>query len=91
LCVLKKTDFGVRMLYANLWLFKDLLGGLMTKHPLTNTIVRTSTGLVRFNSGIKVLFFRSRACAVVGCSFHACAVLDTGINQLRMRRTDRNE
>jgi hypothetical protein len=76
------------MLYANLWLFKDLLGGLMTKHPLTNTIVRTSTGLVRFNSGIKVLF-GSRACAVIRCSFHACAVLETWFHQLRMREVRR--
>lgn len=54
--LLMQTDFGIRMIYANLWLFKDLLGSLMTKHPLTNTIVKTSTGLVRFNSGIKVVF-----------------------------------
>jgi hypothetical protein len=60
------------MLYANLWLFKDLLGGLMTQHPLTNTIVRTSTGLVRFNSGIKVV--QDHACAVARWSVHACAL-----------------
>jgi len=42
------------MFYANLWIFKDLMASVMESDPLQSTLIRTSTGLTMFNSGIKV-------------------------------------
>ncbi|XP_018101973.1 N-fatty-acyl-amino acid synthase/hydrolase PM20D1 isoform X2 [Xenopus laevis] len=50
-----KFDFPLNIIMANLWLFSPILSRILERSPSTNAIVRTTTALTIFKSGIKVL------------------------------------
>src|SRR5262249_35711364 len=59
--------FRSRIMLSNLWLFSPLVTRALTRTPLTNAWVRTTTAPTMFQSGVKENVLPSRARAVVNC------------------------
>jgi carboxypeptidase PM20D1 len=57
--------FGMRLLFANRWLFGPLIERNLTRNPSTNAAVRTTTAATVFEGGTKDNVLPSRARAVV--------------------------
>lgn len=47
-------SFDLRMLYANFWLFTDLLTSKMERDQTMNSLLRTTTAMTIIKGGIKV-------------------------------------
>uniref|UniRef100_A0A8D0TND2 N-fatty-acyl-amino acid synthase/hydrolase PM20D1 n=1 Tax=Sus scrofa TaxID=9823 RepID=A0A8D0TND2_PIG len=47
-------SFPTNLFLSNMWLFRPLVSRLMERNFVTNALVRTTTALTMFNSGIKV-------------------------------------
>ncbi|MCP3097450.1 M20 family peptidase [Myxococcus sp. K15C18031901] len=60
-----EMSFGMRVLFANLWLTEPLVVAQLTSKPTTNAAVRTTTAATMFQAGVKDNVLPSRARAVV--------------------------
>jgi carboxypeptidase PM20D1 len=60
-----EMPFGMRLLFANRWLFGPLIERNLTRNPSTNAAVRTTTAATVFEGGTKDNVLPSRARAVV--------------------------
>jgi carboxypeptidase PM20D1 len=49
----RETPFYLRLVFANLWLFKSILFRFFTAKPELNAMVRTTTAVTMFSGGIK--------------------------------------
>lgn len=57
--------FGIRMIFANLWLFRPLLRRIMTRNPRTAAMLRTTSAVTMISGGIKDNVLPTRASAAV--------------------------
>ncbi|NMO22404.1 M20/M25/M40 family metallo-hydrolase, partial [Pyxidicoccus fallax] len=60
-----EMPFGMRLVFANLWLFEPLVVRQLTAQPSTNAAVRTTTAATMFEGSVKDNVLPSRARAVV--------------------------
>lgn len=60
-----EMSFPSRMIMANLWLFAPLVENRFAKAPATNAVIRTTTAVTMFQSGVKENVLPTRARAVV--------------------------
>ena len=60
-----EMPFGQRMAMSNLWLFKPVVEGMLSKAPSTNAMLRTTTALTIINAGNKENVLPGKAEAVV--------------------------
>ncbi|XP_059487355.1 N-fatty-acyl-amino acid synthase/hydrolase PM20D1-like [Neocloeon triangulifer] len=77
------TDYGIRIFYANMWLFGPLMASIMQNDPLQSTVVKTSTGLTMFNSGVKDNVIPDKATALVNHRVHPGQTIDQVIEHDR--------
>lgn len=63
-------SFPTNLFLSNMWLFRPLVGRLMERNYITNALVRTTTALTMFNSGIKVNVIPAVAQAIVDFRIH---------------------
>ncbi|KAK7489673.1 hypothetical protein BaRGS_00019068 [Batillaria attramentaria] len=59
-----------RLVMSNLWLFRPLVSWVLSQKPATNAIVRTVTGITKFNAGIKDNVIPPEAEAIVNHRIH---------------------
>lgn len=45
--------FGLRLVFANLWLFRPLLRGIMSRNPRTAAMIRTTNAATLISGGVK--------------------------------------
>ncbi|XP_059486367.1 N-fatty-acyl-amino acid synthase/hydrolase PM20D1-like [Neocloeon triangulifer] len=64
------TDYGTRILYANMWLFGPLMAAMMQNDRLLGPLMKTTTGLTIFNSGVKDNVIPDIATAVINHRVH---------------------
>jgi carboxypeptidase PM20D1 len=57
--------FGKRLALANLWLLAPVVRGMLTKQPVTNAVLRTTTAPTVFEAGVKENVLPSRGRALV--------------------------
>jgi carboxypeptidase PM20D1 len=62
-----EMPFGMRVVFANLWLFEGLMKKKLTTAPRTNALVRSSIAPTIFHSGVKENILATKARAVVNC------------------------
>lgn len=62
-----EMPFGMRVVFANLWLFEGLVKKKLTSVPRTNALVRTTTAPTIFQAGVKENVLATKARAVVNC------------------------
>ncbi|CAB3383391.1 Hypothetical predicted protein [Cloeon dipterum] len=86
--VASSTDYGIRIFYANMWIFGSLMASFMVKDPLQSTVVRTSTGLTMFNSGIKDNIIPEVATALVNHRVHPGQTIEQVIQEDRISISD---
>jgi carboxypeptidase PM20D1 len=55
---------------GNLWLFNDLVSLIMSKNPVTDASIRTTTAVTIFNAGFKDNVVPGRASATVNHRLH---------------------
>lgn len=60
-----EMSFGMRLVFANMWLFKPLVIGLLEKKKSTNATIRTTTAATIFSSGTKENVLPTHATAIV--------------------------
>ena len=60
-----EMPFGMRLVFANLWLFEPLVVRQLSAQPSTNAAVRTTTAATMFEGSVKDNVLPSRARAVV--------------------------
>ena len=60
-----ELPFGQRLAMSNLWLFKPVVEGMLSKAPSTNAMLRTTTALAIINAGNKENVLPGKAEAVV--------------------------
>ena len=60
-----EMSFGMRLLFANLWLTEPLVVSQLASKPTTNAAVRTTTAATVFQAGVKDNVLPARARAVV--------------------------
>ncbi|MCE9666465.1 M20 family peptidase [Myxococcus stipitatus] len=60
-----EMSFGMRLLFANLWLTEPLVVSQLASKPTTNAAVRTTTAATMFQAGVKDNVLPARARAVV--------------------------
>ncbi len=48
-----EMSFGLKAVFANLWLFKPVVMGILKKKKSTHATIRTTTAVTMFNSGTK--------------------------------------
>jgi len=60
-----EMPFGLRLLFANLWLFEPLVVRQLSAQPTTNAAVRTTTAATMFEGSVKDNVLPARARAVV--------------------------
>ena len=60
-----EMSFGMRAVFANLWLFQPLLERQLAAAPTTNAAIRTTTAATMFSAGVKENVLPSMARAVV--------------------------
>uniref|UniRef100_A0A8D2BZ73 N-fatty-acyl-amino acid synthase/hydrolase PM20D1 n=1 Tax=Sus scrofa TaxID=9823 RepID=A0A8D2BZ73_PIG len=63
-------SFPTNLFLSNMWLFRPLVSRLMERNFVTNALVRTTTALTMFNSGIKVNVIPAVAQAIVNFRIH---------------------
>lgn len=63
--VSKHMNFTSRMAMANLWLFKPIVISRLSKKPMTNALLRTTTAPTIFNAGVKANVLPQKASAIV--------------------------
>uniref|UniRef100_A0A287BLQ4 N-fatty-acyl-amino acid synthase/hydrolase PM20D1 n=1 Tax=Sus scrofa TaxID=9823 RepID=A0A287BLQ4_PIG len=63
-------SFPTNLFLSNMWLFRPLVSRLMERNYITNALVRTTTALTMFNSGIKVNVIPAVAQAIVDFRIH---------------------
>lgn len=57
--------FGMRLAFANLWLFRPLIARVLSANPRTNALIRTTTAVTMVQGGVKDNVLPARATAVV--------------------------
>lgn len=60
-----EMSFGMRAVFANLWLFQPLVEKQLASSPSSNAALRTTTAVTMFNAGVKENVLPSTAAAVV--------------------------
>jgi carboxypeptidase PM20D1 len=60
-----EMPFGMRMIFANLWLFEGLINKKLASAPRTNALIRTTTAPTIFESGVKENILPTKARSVV--------------------------
>ncbi len=65
--LLPEMPFGMRVVFANLWLFEGLVKKKLTSEPKTNAIVRTTVAPTIFQAGVKENVLATKARAVASC------------------------
>jgi carboxypeptidase PM20D1 len=60
-----EMPFLPRMMFANLWLTRPLMEGLLSRSPEMNAMIRTTTAATMFNAGVKENVLPIKARAVV--------------------------
>ena len=60
-----ESSFGMRVVYANLWLFEPLVLAVLDRSPMMASMVRTTTAPTIFHAGLKENVLPARAQATV--------------------------
>jgi carboxypeptidase PM20D1 len=72
-----EMPLGLRVVFANLWLFESLLKKKLASVPRTNALIRTTTAPTIFQSGIKENILAAKARAVVNYRILPGDTIDT--------------
>ena len=80
-----EMGFGMRMVFANLWLFGWLIKRAFARTPSTNALIRTTTAPTMFQAGVKENILPAEAKAVVNFRLLAGDTI-TGVTE-HVRRT----
>ncbi|XP_032230061.2 N-fatty-acyl-amino acid synthase/hydrolase PM20D1 [Nematostella vectensis] len=65
-----KVSFPIRIILANIWLFKFLLISVLGETPSTNSMIRTTTAVTMFKAGVKGNVIAPDATATVNHRVH---------------------
>ncbi|CAI9595415.1 unnamed protein product, partial [Staurois parvus] len=68
--------FPLNVMMANLWLFSPVISRVLEKTPSSNAIVRTTTAITIFNSGLKSNVIPHMARATVNFRLHPAQTVD---------------
>ncbi|XP_043932773.1 N-fatty-acyl-amino acid synthase/hydrolase PM20D1 isoform X2 [Protopterus annectens] len=63
-------SFPLNVVMTNLWLFSSLVSRILERKPATNALIRTTTALTMFESGIKTNVLPPSAKAIVNLRVH---------------------
>nr|XP_043894111.1 N-fatty-acyl-amino acid synthase/hydrolase PM20D1.2 isoform X3 [Solea senegalensis] len=83
-----KFSFPVKFMMSNLWLFSPLIGRVLERQPISNSLVRTTTAVTMFNSGVKFNIIPSLAEAFVNLRIHSAQSLEEALDHIRSRVAD---
>lgn len=72
-----EMPLGLRVVFANLWLFESLVKKKLASVPRTNALIRTTTAPTIFQSGIKENILAAKARAVVNYRILPGDTIDT--------------
>ena len=72
-----EMPFGMRVVFANLWLFEGLVKKKMASMPRTNALIRTTLAPTIFHSGVKENILAAKARAIVNCRILPGDTIDT--------------
>ncbi|XP_075052254.1 N-fatty-acyl-amino acid synthase/hydrolase PM20D1 [Mixophyes fleayi] len=75
--------FPLNAMMANLWLFSPIIGRVLERTPSSNALVRTTTALTIFNSGIKSNVIPAVARATVNFRLHPAQTVDEALDIIR--------
>ncbi|MDP4143809.1 MAG: M20 family peptidase [Bacillota bacterium] len=62
-----ETKFLYKLLFTNLWITKKIICRVLSKSPITNATIRTTTVVTMFNGGVKANVIPRKAKAIINC------------------------
>lgn len=70
------SSWPLKLVYANFWLFKPILGYVFTQDPSLDSVIRTSTAVTMIEGGTKVNVLPNSAAAYINHRLHPYQTLD---------------
>ncbi|XP_064633429.1 N-fatty-acyl-amino acid synthase/hydrolase PM20D1.2-like [Lineus longissimus] len=70
-----KMSFLNRLAIANVWLFKPIMSWMLSRKPASNALIRTTTAVTMFHSGVKSNILPQSAKAIVNHRVHPAQTL----------------
>ncbi|NXN93353.1 P20D1 hydrolase, partial [Rhinopomastus cyanomelas] len=80
--------FPLNVIMSNLWLFSPIVSRVLALKPSTNALIRTTTAVTMFNSGIKVNVIPSSAKATVNLRIHSAETVAEVLEAVRTTVAD---
>lgn len=79
----REFSFPLNVMMANLWLFSPIISRVLETTPSSNAIVRTTTAITIFNSGLKSNVIPHMARATVNFRLHPAQTVDEVLDIIR--------
>jgi len=83
-----ETDFLMRMVLANTWLFGGILESELAKKPTGNAVIRTTTAVTVIDGGIKTNVLPKQATAKINFRIHPENTVDDVVNYVKKTVND---
>ncbi|MDQ7054514.1 MAG: M20 family peptidase [candidate division KSB1 bacterium] len=83
-----EMPFSMKLVMANLWLFKGMLASQLTQNPTTNAMVRTTTAPTMLEGSIKENVLPTRARGVVNFRIRPSDDVDAVVEHIRRTVND---